>query len=113
MTTPAETLTFDWGTIAWQINGDLVPGATITLGVVEINAGAQNPLHYHPNCEEVLHLLSGQLDHRIGDEIVHMHAGDTIHVPTGVHHQGVNPGDTVARMVVAYPTGHREMVVVD
>ena len=75
---------------------DGVPGR---LGTARILKGLGVPIELEPK--------------RIGDEIVHMHAGDTIHVPTGVHHQGVNPGDTVARMVVAYPTGHREMVVVD
>ena len=104
-------ITFEWGTIEWLINGDLVPGAEITVGRVTINAGARNPLHYHPNTEEVLHLLAGQLDHRIGDETVSITAGDTIHVPKGVVHQGINTGSVDAHMIVAYPTGHREMVV--
>ena len=111
MTTEVEVATFDWGRIEWLINGDLVPGAEITVGRVEINAGARNPLHYHPNTEEVLYLLTGQLNHRIGDETVSIAAGDTIHVPRGVVHQGINTGSTVARMIVAYPVGRREMVV--
>lgn len=103
---------FEWGRINWVINAEMVPGAGITVGVVEIDAGASNPLHYHPNCEEALHLIEGSLDHRVGDRTVALGAGDTLHVPTGVHHQATNTGNVVARMVVAYPTGHREMVVV-
>lgn len=109
----SEISTFEWGTIEWLVNGSLNPGAAITVGRVHIQPGAHNPLHYHPNADEVLHLLEGQLDHRIGDEVVSITAGDTIHVPQGTLHQAVNTGSTVARMIVAYPTGHREMVVVD
>src|SRR3954467_6875355 len=109
--TPATTVaTFDWGTIEWLVNGDLVPGAAITVGRVTINAGARNPLHYHPNAEEVLHLLAGELDHPIGDDTVSLTAGGPIHVQSGVVHQRINPGSTVAEMIVASPTGHREMV---
>jgi quercetin dioxygenase-like cupin family protein len=90
-----------------------VPGAEITVGLVEIDAGMSNPVHYHPNCEEVLHLLEGSLDHRIGDDVVSITGGDTIHVPQGIVHGATNTGTTTARMLVAYPTGQREMVVVD
>ncbi len=96
-----------------MINAELVPGAQITMGLVEIDAGQSNPLHYHPNCDEALHLLEGRLDHRIGDDVVSIGPGDTIHVPQGVLHRATNTGTQTARMVVAYPTGTREMVVVE
>jgi len=99
--------------ITWLVNAELVPGAEITVGLVEIDAGESNPLHYHPNCEEALYLFEGTLDHRIGADVVSIGPGDTIHVPTGVHHQATNTGDVTARMIVAYPTGTREMVVVE
>jgi quercetin dioxygenase-like cupin family protein len=110
---PPMAAEFEWGSIEWLVNADLVPGAEITVGLVEIAPGMNNPLHFHPNCEEVLHLLEGQLDHRIGDDVLSLTAGSTIHVPRGVLHQATNTGADVARMVVAYPTGHREMVVVE
>lgn len=99
--------------ITWVVNAELVPGANITVGIVEIDAGMSNPLHVHPNCEEVLHLLAGTLDHRIGADVVSIDPGDTIHVPLGVPHRATNTGSETARMIVAYPTGTREMVVVE
>jgi quercetin dioxygenase-like cupin family protein len=83
------------------------------MGLVEIDAGASNPLHFHPNCDEALHLLEGQLDHRVGERVVSMTVGDTIHVPVRVPHQATNTGSSTARMVIAYNTGRREMVVVE
>ena len=48
-----------------------------------------------------LTVIAGELDHRIGDDTVSLTAGGTIHVPTGVVHQGINTGSTVAEMIVA------------
>src|SRR5205823_5447023 len=59
-------LTFPWGGIKWLCNRETDPEAAQTLGLVFINPGAHNLLHYHPNCEELLHVLSGTCDHRLG-----------------------------------------------
>src|SRR5215468_10487668 len=49
-----------WGTLQWLCNGKLMPGSEQTLGLATILPGKQNPVHYHPNCEEVLYVISGQ-----------------------------------------------------
>ena len=102
-----------WGSIQWLVNGSRNPGAAITAGYVMIHPGRNNPLHDHPTADELLHLIEGELDHRIGEERFRLGPGSTIHVPRGVWHNAVNTGLLTARMLVAYPTGHREMVVVD
>jgi oxalate decarboxylase/phosphoglucose isomerase-like protein (cupin superfamily) len=33
--------------------------------------GAQNPRHYHPNCDEVLHVLQGRILHSVDDDALH------------------------------------------
>lgn len=104
---------FEWGSIQWLVNERLVPAARITTGYVQILAGRNNPLHYHPNAEEVLHLIEGELDHRVGDDHFRLTAGSTLHVPQGVIHNAHNVGAVTARMLVSYPTGERQMVVVD
>jgi oxalate decarboxylase/phosphoglucose isomerase-like protein (cupin superfamily) len=30
--------------------------------------GSRNPLHIHPNCEEVVHLLEGSITHLVENE---------------------------------------------
>jgi quercetin dioxygenase-like cupin family protein len=103
----------EWGSMQWLVNAEIFANANVTFGYVEINAGKNNPLHYHPNSDEVLHLLQGELHHRIGDEIIHIKAGDTIFVPQGVRHNAVNKGTVTARMFVTYPTGYREIVLLE
>ena len=102
----------DFGELCWHVNATLVPGTNMTLGEVTISAGFANPLHRHDNCEELLYLIEGSLEHRIGDEWFTMGPGDVIRVPVGVPHQGRNDGDGPARMVVAYNSGDRHFEVV-
>jgi quercetin dioxygenase-like cupin family protein len=108
-----EVLEFEWGRIRWLVNGANVRGVNITVGWVEIEPGMKNPLHLHPNSEEVLVLLEGELDHSIGDELHRLTPGSAIVVPSNTPHDGRNVGDTTARMLVSYPTGDRQMVVLE
>ena len=108
-----ELVEFDWGRIRWLVNGAGVPGVNITVGWVEIDPGKKNPLHLHPNSEEVLVLLEGELDHSIGDAVHRLTPGGAIVVPANTPHDGRNVGDVTARMLVSYPTGDRQMVVLE
>jgi quercetin dioxygenase-like cupin family protein len=73
-----------------------------------LNPGHANPRHSHPNCDEVLHVLCGRLEHSVGDEVVVLEPGDTLVIPAGVPHQARTLGTEPADTVVAYSTGRRE-----
>jgi quercetin dioxygenase-like cupin family protein len=104
---------FPWGRIRWLVNAAGVAGADITVGWVEIDVGQKNALHLHPNSEEVLVLIEGELDHTIGDEMHRLTPGSAICVPANVPHDGRNIGNTTARMLVSYPTGNRQVVFLE
>lgn len=108
-----ETVEFDWGTIVWADNKELTGEDTLTVGKVTIEPGEENSEHYHPNCDESLYLLSGELTHTLGDEEAVLEAGDLIHVPAGEPHQGINTGEEDAVAVICYDTGSREFSLVD
>jgi quercetin dioxygenase-like cupin family protein len=101
---------FSWGAIEWLFNGELAPGAEQTLGYVEIAPGQKNPLHAHPNCEELLYLIEGELDHSLEGEVYRMQPGQAIRVPAGAQHDARNVGATTARMVIIYSDPARQMV---
>lgn len=105
--------TMPWGNIQWLITGQSVPGSNMTFGYVEIAAGAKNPLMLHPNCDEVLYLLDGELDHSLDGFDYHLTPGDAIHIPRGSKHDAINRGAVAARMVVAYDTGDRQIRILD
>ncbi len=98
-----------WGQLQWLIGQDQTPGAEQTFGVVTIKPNQRNPLHSHPNCEELLYLLSGQLDHSLEDRVFRLNPGDAIRVPAGVKHDARCVGEEPATMIVCYSAGQREM----
>jgi quercetin dioxygenase-like cupin family protein len=110
---PGKATPMPWGSIQWLVTGATHPGSNLTFGYVEIEPGVKNPLMRHPNCDEVLYLLEGELDHSLEGELFHLEPGDAIHIPRGARHDAVNRGQTVARMVVAYDTGERQIEILD
>ncbi len=111
--TEGDAIRFSWGSITWLCSGDLQADAETTFGYVEIRPGMKNPKHLHPNSDEVLFLIEGELDHSLGDTVHHLTAGMAIHIPRGVEHDAVNTSDRMARMVVSYPTPERQVVFRD
>ena len=107
------TETFDWGTLKWLCHERLFAGAGQTLGLCEIQPGCRNPRHYHPNCEEVLHMLSGSGEHSFDDEVIELHPGLTIRIPVGVIHNMSNTGDEPIVCLISFNTGNRETVFLD
>lgn len=109
-TLPVES--FDWGTLTWLCNGSLSAGAEQTLGFCRILPGRVNPLHYHPNCEELLYVLSGSGEHSYDGRSIRLHAGMTIRIPAGVTHNFKNDADKPLECLIAFSSGDRQTVFV-
>lgn len=100
-----------WGTLQWLITGKAKTSDTMTVGRVTIAAGHKNPNHYHPNCSEILYLISGQLEHTLPDgSYVAMHPGDSIVIPTGIWHHARNIGEEEAVVLVMFDSSNRETI---
>jgi quercetin dioxygenase-like cupin family protein len=108
---PAED--FGWGTLRWIAGSRQTPGVAQTFGVSTIGPGERNPLHYHPNCEEILYVVSGECDHAYDGEIAHLAAGDAIVIPAGVKHNLVNTGPTDVVCVISFSSPDRETVFLE
>jgi quercetin dioxygenase-like cupin family protein len=108
-----ETISFDWGRLRWLCTGERTPDARQTFGLAEIAAGRKNPRHYHPNCDEVLYLLEGEIEHTLGDEVHRLTPGAMLHIPANVPHDARNVGAVTARMVIAYNVPDRQAVFLE
>lgn len=100
----------DWGRLVWMVSGKLGNSDKLTVGTCTIKPGCANPAHYHPNCDEVLHVLHGVIEHRVGDEYVQLSAGDTISIPTGQIHNARNVGTDNAELVISFSSADRQTV---
>ena len=107
-----EIQQFPWGWIRWTMNDQIDKDSKMTFGVVYIKSHQTNALHVHPKADEILHVVEGSCEHRMGDKWVKMESGDTIRIPHGVVHNA-RTADEPCRVVVVYDTGQRKMVPVE
>jgi quercetin dioxygenase-like cupin family protein len=102
---------FEWGNLAWFCNDELQNSKSMTVGRCVIKPGQANPRHYHPNCDEILHVLEGKILHSMeGGKTVEMSAGDTISIPVSVPHNAKNIGDKEAVMLICFSSAERKTV---
>lgn len=104
----AGRIVHDWGSLTWLAGAELNGSEKITLGRVVIRAGCRNPSHRHNDCDEVLYLMAGRLEHSIDGRTVTLEAGDTLFVPSGSFHHAASTGEVDADMIVAYSSGTRD-----
>ena len=97
----------DWGHLTWLVSADAMPGAEQTLGVVTIYPGKRNPLHSHPNCEELLYVVSGRCDHLLGEQMCELSAGSVIRIPRGVRHWARCTSDEPLVAVISFSSADR------
>lgn len=96
-----------WGKLEWFASRALGNSTKITVGRATIGVGKANPVHWHPNCDEVLHVRQGRIMHRVGDREYEMHAGDTVTIPEGVLHNARNIGTEEAILDISFSSADR------
>ena len=63
-----------------------------------IEPGQFNPMHKHPQSDEICYFVQGRGDIVVGEEIAAVQAGACVHIPKNVAHEIQNTG--VERMIV-------------
>lgn len=99
----------DWGEIRWVMSGAIDPSATMTVGFCRINPGQSNPRHVHPNCDEVLVVVSGLCRKQVGESTTELGPGDSVRIPRGAFHQATAIGDEPLVCVISYDTPDRQI----
>jgi quercetin dioxygenase-like cupin family protein len=100
------------GELHWLASRKANGAQELTVGYTVIAVGANNPRHRHPNCEEVLYVLKGDIRHHIeGTTDVLMTTGDCITIPRDRIHQAFNIGERPAELLVAFSSADRETVI--
>ena len=99
---------FPWGEIRWIWNSQIDGSAEQTLGHVIIHPGKKNALHAHPNCEELLYVLTGECDHWVGDEKYHLKPGMMINIPRDFGHYAQVTSSEPLRALIFYSSPDRK-----
>jgi quercetin dioxygenase-like cupin family protein len=105
-----EEVATSFGALEWRMAAATHPGAEMVLGICTIEPGKRNPLHSHPEQEEILFVLEGECEHRMGDETYRLGKGDAIRIPRGVRHWAKNTGSGTLTALIVFSSGVRTAV---
>ena len=106
----ASPLHMEWGSLTWFTSSAQGNSESLTTGLCVLKPGEGNPRHYHPNCDEVLHVLEGTILHSFDDDEFPMGPGDTINIRREVVHNARNTGETEARLFICFSTADRQTI---
>ena len=76
---------------------------SLWVGHLEIAPGAQVTTHIHPDTEEAMVTVEGQLEAVLGIEVVNLCPGDTVLAPAGVKHRFINRSGAKAVLMASFP----------
>jgi quercetin dioxygenase-like cupin family protein len=102
----------DFGSVDWAVSEGNPEGAEQTVGLAVFESGKGNVEHIHPNCEEVLYVLEGEMEHTLGEEVAPLRPGDLIVIPRNARHCVRSVGDAPARVLISFSSPDRQFVPV-
>lgn len=79
-----------------------------TVGDLTVQPGVRSGYHLHPNTEEAIFVVEGDMEFRIGSSRFRATAGDCVLAPAGIGHGLENKGESPARLITIYPTAEPE-----
>jgi quercetin dioxygenase-like cupin family protein len=91
---------FDWGVTGWRCTPTASGGAQIVVMDVQIRPGQGHNFHRHPAQEEVIIVVSGQVEQWLGETSTVLGPGDSAFVDAGLVHASFNLGPGTARLTV-------------
>ena len=94
-------------TMDWLMEDTIAPGAGLSLARMCVDPGVTSEAHRHPDCNEAVHLVSGEVEQRCDADWTAMRPGETLLIPAGSVHQTRNKGRETAVLMIAYSSGAR------
>ncbi|MEP4077169.1 cupin domain-containing protein [Haloferula sp.] len=95
--TPRETL--DWGNLGWLSHPPATGNKNLTVIDVEVKPGMGHDFHRHPDQEEVIYCIKGQVEQWIEQEKRILGPGDAVYIDADVVHASFNVGSEPAHLI--------------
>jgi quercetin dioxygenase-like cupin family protein len=90
----------DWGELGWISRPSMTGAGDITVIEVTLNAGKGHDFHKHPTQEEVIYVMSGEIEQWLESEKQVLKPGDSIFIDADVVHASFNVGEATAVLMV-------------
>lgn len=95
--TPAEEL--DWGRLRWMSHPPSTGAGQLTVIEVNISPGEGHDFHKHPDQEEVIYVISGEVEQWLDQEKKILGPGDSVFIGADVVHASFNVGSSEAQLL--------------
>lgn len=99
-TNEVERDTLDWGTLGHISRPPSTGASYVTAMEVILNPGMGHNFHKHPNQEEVIYVMDGEIEQWLEERKQVLRPGDSVFIPADVVHASFNVGNTAARLFV-------------
>jgi quercetin dioxygenase-like cupin family protein len=89
----------DWGQLRWLSHPPSTGARQLTVIDVTLAPGKGHDFHKHPDQEEVILILAGEVEQWVDRDKRVLNPGDSAFVPAGVVHASFNVGEGDAKIV--------------
>ena len=90
----------DWGELGWICRPTMTNATNITVIEVTLTPGHGHNFHKHPDQEEVITVISGEIEQWLEQEKQILKPGDSIFIDADIVHASFNTGSQLARLMV-------------
>lgn len=97
--TAVERETLDWGALGWVSRPPSTGAQQLTVIDVDLLPGKGHDFHKHPDQEEVIFVLEGEIEQWLEQEKQTLQPGDAVFIPKDVVHASFNVGDEPAKLL--------------
>ena len=88
----------DWGELRWLSNPPTTGARQLTVIDVSLAPGKGHDFHKHPDQEEVLLIIAGEVEQWLDREKRLLGPGDSVFIPAGMVHASFNAGSGEAKL---------------
>jgi quercetin dioxygenase-like cupin family protein len=90
----------DWGELGWISRPISTEAKDLTVIEVTLTPGHGHNFHKHPDQEEVIYVMAGQIEQWLETEKQLLKPGDSIFIKADVVHASFNTGSQPAKLMV-------------
>ena len=88
-----------WGSLAWFSSPGASNAKALVVVEVELSPGGGHAFHKHPNQEEVIYVIDGEVEQWVGQQRRKLSAGDSAFISADVVHASFNETDRNAKLL--------------